>query len=81
VQEAVDELEPLALAGVSITPAASEALAAAWAAVHQRKHALCTSPQHLVELVQQVRRVRCCKACGLRALRQRAGAVCSSASP
>jgi hypothetical protein len=50
-QAAADE-EPLALSGVSISPAAQEQLAAAWHAVQHTS--LYKNPQQLLDLVQQV---------------------------
>jgi hypothetical protein len=52
LQAAADE-EPLALSGVTISPAAEEELTQAWQAVAQ--HSLYSSPQQLLDLVQQVR--------------------------
>lgn len=51
VTAAADE-EPLALSGVNISPAAQEEITHAWQAVAQ--HSLYSSPQQLLDLVQQV---------------------------
>lgn len=51
LQAAADE-EPLALSGVTISTAAAEEIAQAWQAV--APHSLYSSPQQLLDLVQQV---------------------------
>jgi hypothetical protein len=51
LQAAADE-EPLALSGVTISPAAAQAITDAWDTV--RHQSLYTSPKQLLNLVQQV---------------------------
>lgn len=50
--QAAAEEEPLALSGVTVSPAAAQAIEDAWKAVRQQS--LYSSPEQLLDLVQQV---------------------------